>query len=173
MLRAVTFLMLVPVLLALSEPASPSMTPANPFVSAAFSRDCGSCFDCSSGGTVGHSFSAAPLGLRDGLPHGCYVLDCLTDYHPECGTDNLDLVMTPTQKLEVDLLEAALRTSNGSAKELQSFLRRFPERAVLNAERGVLQVVAACSKDRIIAQVPLSESQLRATEASALVTMDD
>jgi hypothetical protein len=113
---------------------------------------CGDCFQCPAGQHT------APDGGNDvDSPHSYCVGDgtcSCRDSHPPCGGTDDDVASSSEAEV-VALVGAALDGDVGAARTL---VQEYSDRAVLNQGRTAIQVMSACSRDAVIAHIPVDPS---------------
>lgn len=87
------------------------------------------------------------------------------DWHPDCGGGDDSADLTADERAVVlttrHLLARATEVSDGRTDALIAVVQGFPDRVRVNVSRSALQISAQCSGEYIIAQVPLTPSQLQ------------
>lgn len=153
-----------------TAPHMPFMALANP--------DCGHCHECTEPGVgAGHEFHEQSPYTKDkngSGDHPCFGdIPCDNRTHPACGSggssdDNADLTVDQVRQLTENqaVLSLAKRVAINETAATSKILAQFGHRVILDRVRGVIQIGLPCSRDFIVAQVPLTAAQL--TELNAM-----
>ena len=138
----------------------------NPFIELQPPAMCGHCHDAQCGGP-GHDFHEQDPYPKDGQDHSCIPVECGGGQHPDCSASENALAITGLDSVAKQTREilALLPQAMVESKSLNRLLRTHPSRVHFNRERKRLQVSAPCSPEMVIAQIPMSESQIRAASA--------